>query len=170
LYFLMAYKEFSLETPCSCLPLVALESWLARLVIHVSRCVLCRRRYWHCSGAKDRSRAGILYSAVQLCKRCQDRKRAPQRPTLAPFGLSTTRQQYFSLRTNQSPVTRQQYFSLWTNQHHLPTTSQTNRLSAAQMKDYPLATAPPVLGWHDINFVRELSHRVIWRFFSPKNS
>jgi hypothetical protein len=33
------------------------------------------------------------------------------------FGLSPTRQQYFSLRTNQPPATSQQYFSLRTNQH-----------------------------------------------------
>jgi hypothetical protein len=33
------------------------------------------------------------------------------------FGLSATSQQYFSLRTNQSPAISQQYFSLRTNQH-----------------------------------------------------
>jgi hypothetical protein len=44
------------------------------------------------------------------------------------LGLSATRQQYFSLRTNQSPATSQQYFSLRINQHQSSTTSQTNRL------------------------------------------
>jgi hypothetical protein len=33
------------------------------------------------------------------------------------LGLSTTSQQYFSLRTNQPPATSQQYSSLRTNQH-----------------------------------------------------
>jgi hypothetical protein len=44
------------------------------------------------------------------------------------FGLSATRQQYFSLRTNQPPTISQQYFSLRTNQHQPSATSQTNRL------------------------------------------
>jgi hypothetical protein len=44
------------------------------------------------------------------------------------FGLSATSQQYFSLRTNQSPAISQQYFSLTTNQHQPSATSQTNRL------------------------------------------
>jgi hypothetical protein len=36
------------------------------------------------------------------------------------LGLSATRQQYFSLTTNQPPATSQQYFSLRTNQHQPP--------------------------------------------------
>jgi hypothetical protein len=44
------------------------------------------------------------------------------------FGLSATSQQYFSLRTNQTPAISQQYFSLRTNQHPPSATSQTNRL------------------------------------------
>jgi hypothetical protein len=40
---------------------------------------------------------------------------AINRRTPCSFGLSATSQQYFSLRTNQSPATSQQYFSLWTN-------------------------------------------------------
>jgi hypothetical protein len=44
------------------------------------------------------------------------------------FGLSTTSQQHFYLRTIQPPVTSQQYFSRRTNQHHPSATSQTNRL------------------------------------------
>jgi hypothetical protein len=39
------------------------------------------------------------------------------------FGLSTTSQQYFSLRTNQPPAISQQYFSLGTNQHQPSATS-----------------------------------------------
>jgi hypothetical protein len=42
--------------------------------------------------------------------------------------LSTSSQQYFSLRTNQPPAISQQYFSLRTNQHQPSATSQTNRL------------------------------------------
>jgi uncharacterized lipoprotein YmbA len=44
------------------------------------------------------------------------------------LGLSATSQQYFSLRTNQSPATSQQFFSLRINQHQPSATSQTNRL------------------------------------------
>jgi hypothetical protein len=47
--------------------------------------------------------------------------------TAYSFGLSATSQQYFSLRTNQSPTISQQYFSLRTNQHQSSATSQTNR-------------------------------------------
>jgi hypothetical protein len=42
--------------------------------------------------------------------------------------LSGTSQQYFSLRTNQTPATSQQYSSLKTNQHQPSATSQPNRL------------------------------------------
>jgi hypothetical protein len=50
--------------------------------------------------------------------------------TLQPvrLALSATSQQYFSLRTNQSPATSQQYSSLRRNQHQPSTTSQPNRL------------------------------------------
>jgi hypothetical protein len=44
------------------------------------------------------------------------------------FGLSTTSQQYFSLRTNQPPTTSQQYFSLGTKQHQPSATRQRNKL------------------------------------------
>jgi hypothetical protein len=47
--------------------------------------------------------------------------------TPCSLGLSATKQQYFSLRTNQPPTTSQQYFSLRTNQHRSSATSQTNR-------------------------------------------
>jgi hypothetical protein len=50
-----------------------------------------------------------------------------QRYALCSFGLSATSQQYFFLRTNQSPATSQQYFFLRTNQHQPSATSQTNR-------------------------------------------
>jgi hypothetical protein len=40
------------------------------------------------------------------------------------FGLSATRQQYFSLKTNQPLATSQQYFSLRTNQHQTSATSR----------------------------------------------
>jgi hypothetical protein len=53
---------------------------------------------------------------------------ASRPPAPCSLGLSATRQQYFSLRTNQPPVTSQQYFSLRTNQHQPSATSQTNRL------------------------------------------
>jgi hypothetical protein len=49
-------------------------------------------------------------------------------PAACSLGLSTTSQQYFSLRTNQPPATSQQYFSLKINQHQPSATSQTNRL------------------------------------------
>jgi hypothetical protein len=44
------------------------------------------------------------------------------------ISLSAISQQYFSLKTNQSPTISQQYFSLRTNQHPPPVISQTNRL------------------------------------------
>jgi hypothetical protein len=44
------------------------------------------------------------------------------------FGLLTTSQQYFSLRTNQPHATSQQYFSLTTNQHQPSATTQKNRM------------------------------------------
>jgi hypothetical protein len=53
---------------------------------------------------------------------------ASRHPLRCSFGLSATSQQYFSLRTNQSPSISQQYFSLRTNQHQPSATSQTNRL------------------------------------------
>jgi hypothetical protein len=46
--------------------------------------------------------------------------------TTYSFDLSATSQQYFSLRTNQSPTNSQQYFSLKTNQHQ-PLAKQTDR-------------------------------------------
>jgi hypothetical protein len=48
--------------------------------------------------------------------------------TACSFGLLDISQQYFSLRTNQTPAISQQYFSLRTNQHQPSATSQTNRL------------------------------------------
>jgi hypothetical protein len=43
------------------------------------------------------------------------------------LGLSTTDQQYFSLRTNEPPATNQQHFSLKTNQHqHQPPAKRTS--------------------------------------------
>jgi hypothetical protein len=42
------------------------------------------------------------------------------------LGLSATSQQYYSLRTNQTPATSQQYFSPRTNQHQISATSETN--------------------------------------------
>jgi hypothetical protein len=50
---------------------------------------------------------------------------------IVSFGLSTTSQPYFSLRTNQPPAISQQYFYLRTNQHQPSATSQTNKLIAA---------------------------------------
>jgi hypothetical protein len=53
---------------------------------------------------------------------------ASPRRSACSIGLSTTSQQYFSLRTNQPLAINQQYFSLRTNQHQPSATSQTNRL------------------------------------------
>jgi hypothetical protein len=55
------------------------------------------------------------------------------------FGLSATRQQYFSLRTNQPPATSQQYSSLRTNQHQLSATSQPNRLDVLLLSPISLS-------------------------------
>jgi hypothetical protein len=49
--------------------------------------------------------------------------------TPCSLGLSTTNQQYFSLRTNQPLAISQQYFSPKTNQHQPSATSQRNRPS-----------------------------------------
>jgi hypothetical protein len=64
------------------------------------------------------------------CPTRQAKHRTPRlrvKPSPCWFGLSVTRQRYFSLRTNQPPATGQQYFSLRTNQHQPSVTSQTNR-------------------------------------------
>jgi hypothetical protein len=58
----------------------------------------------------------------------QDRHHHMHQYAPCSFGLSATRQQYFSLRTNQPSATSQQYFSLRTNQHQPSATSQTNML------------------------------------------
>jgi hypothetical protein len=44
-------------------------------------------------------------------------EKVKQQMTACSLGLSTSSQQYFSLRTNQPPATSQQYSSLRTNQH-----------------------------------------------------
>jgi hypothetical protein len=54
------------------------------------------------------------------------------------FGLSATSQQYFYLRTNQSPATRQQYFSLITNQH------QPNEQAGVEKPASTRTTPPPM--------------------------
>jgi hypothetical protein len=55
---------------------------------------------------------------------------------LAPysFGLSATSQQYFSLRTNQSPAVSQQCCSIRINQHQPSATSQTIRLLVSTLR------------------------------------
>jgi hypothetical protein len=64
--------------------------------------------------------------------------------TACSFGLSATSQQYFSLRTNQSPATSQQYFSLRTNQHQPSATSQPNsRVVAARQHLIPIDRPSP---------------------------
>jgi hypothetical protein len=51
-----------------------------------------------------------------------------KKTTPCSLGLSTTNQQYFSLRTNQPPATSEQYFSLGTNLYQPSAISKTNRL------------------------------------------
>jgi hypothetical protein len=79
----------------------------------------------------SRKRPGSRLEPIGATPHLRPFRLAYQPPSL---GLSTTSQQYFSLRTNQPPATSQQYSSLRTNQHQPSATSQPNRLHSWKEK------------------------------------
>jgi hypothetical protein len=81
---------------------------------------------WRVGEAASTTPSARHAGARRRTRQCWDQ--AWESPPLCSLGLSATSQQYFSLRTNQSPATSQQYSSLRTNQHQPSATSQPNRL------------------------------------------